>query len=291
MKEAFDNSKLKNNVNVSEIGSSGLFALTFDSDYSYVKVAVAKEDEDNLKKIGLVSGTSEKKAPFQFTIGLFEITAEIKVTGNADVTANVADVLEVTADVDADLFGRVQFSAGKRGQLIPFDDWLAALIAVKDNSSEYYVKDFAVASLTLEGGIEGTVSVEALGLSTKAIGKLIPYKLDLLSLGGSSKLLRKPQVVLDVNLPKFGDLRNPSFGDLIKLLNQALELLVGPEEADTVESCSGGLLGHDVFTYKVPVIGVSACDFAGVLKVVVDAVDKLAKECVGCNESQGANSA
>jgi hypothetical protein len=288
LKEAFDNSKLKSNVNVSEIGSSGLFALTFDSDYSYAEVTVAKEDEDNLKKFGLVNGSFEKKAPFQVAIGLIEITAETEVTGNADVTANVADVLEVTADVYAELFGQVQFSAGKRGQLIPFDDWLAALIAVKDSSSEYYVIDFAVASLTLEGGIEGTVSVEALGLSTKAIGKLIPYKLDLLSLGGT---IPKPQFVLDVNLPKFGDLRNLSFADVINLLNQALELLVGPEDADTVESCSGGLLGHEVFTFKIPVVGVSACDFAGVLKVITDAVDTLVKECVGCDESSGTNSA
>jgi hypothetical protein len=289
LKEAFDNSKLKNNVNVSEIGSSGLFALTFDSDYSYAEVTVAKEDEDNLKRFGLADGSFEKKAPFLIAIGLFEITAETEVTGNADVTANVADVLEVTADVNAALFGRVQFSAGKRGQFIPFDDWLAALIAVKDISSEYYVKDFAVASLSLDGRIEGTVSVDDLGLSTKAFGYLKkPYKLDLLNLGGT---IPKPQFVLDVNLPKFGDLRNLSFGDVINLLNQALELLVGSEDADTVESCSGGLLGRKVFTQKVPVVGVSACDFAGVLKVVADAVDTLVKECVGCNESSGTNSA
>ena len=63
---------------------------------------------------------------------------------------------------------------------------------------------------------------------------------------------------------------------MINLLKQALEMLVGSEVGNTVESCSGGLLGEEVFTMRIPVVGVSACDFAGVLQIVVDAVDKLA---------------
>ena len=290
LKEAFDNSQLRGDVNVSEIGTSGLFALTFDSVYSYAKVSVANETVKDLTRYGLANGEYEKKSPFQFAIGLFDITAEIEVTGSADVTANVADVLEVTADIDATLIGQVQFSAGKQGQLIPFDDWLAALIAIKDKSSEYYVKDFATALLTFDGTIEAVVSVEKpFELSTKVSGYLnSPYKLNLLSLG---EIIPKPEFVVDVNLPKFGDLRNLSFRDVIDLLNQALELLVGSEEADTVESCSGGLLGSDFFTQKIPVIGMSACDFAGDLKVLVDAVNSLVNECPDCTDSSEASTA
>jgi hypothetical protein len=282
LQEAFSKSRLGSDVNVSEIGSSGLFALTFDSVYSYARVTVANGTENDLKRYGLVNGEYEKKSQFQFTIGLFDLTAETELTGNAAVTANVADVLEVTADVDATLFGQVRFAAGKQGQLIPFDDWLATLIAIKDNTSEYYVDNFAVASLTFDGNIAATVSVEDLGLSTTATGRFEePYKLNLLSLG----VIPRPKFALDVDLPNFGDLRNLSFGDLINLLNQALELLVGSEEADTVESCTGGLLGGDFFAQKIPVIGKSACDFAGALKVVVDAVDTLVNECSGCTNS------
>ena len=283
LKEAFGNSQLRGDVNVSEIGTSGLFALTFDSVYSYVKVSVANETVTDLTtRYGLANGTYDKKSPFQFAVGLFDITAEAAVTGSAIVTANVADVLEVTADIDASLTAQVQFSAGKQGQLIPFDDWLAALIAIKDNSSQYYDKDFADALLTFDGKIEAVVSVAPpFKLSTKVSGYLRkpPYKLNLLSLGG---IIPKPEFVVDVNLPNFGDLRNLSFRDVIDLLNQALELLVGSEQADTVESCSGGLLGSDFFAQKIPVIGMSACDFAGDLKVLVDAVNTLVNECPDC---------
>jgi hypothetical protein len=73
------------------------------------------------------------------------------------------------------------------------------------------------------------------------------------------------------------------------MIQSALGFLVGEEEGDTVESCSGGLLGKEVFgenifTYKIPVVEISACDSAGFLKVVVDAVDKLVNDCPECND-------
>ena len=85
-------------------------------------------------------------------------------------------------------------------------------------------------------------------------------------------------------IKSFGDLRNLSLNDVIRLLQQALGLLVGEDENDTVESCSGGLLGKEiggtnVFTKKIPVVGISACDTAGFLQVIVDAVDTLVNDC------------
>ncbi len=275
------NTRLNSDVNVSSIGSSGTFVLAFDPLYSYVQIIVEDTDEENIKRFGITNGEFEKKADFQFASGLFELLAAFELNGNAEITANVADVLEVTATVDASFFGQVQFSAGKKGQLVPFDDWLAKLIDMKDTSSEDYDPDFAVAVLTFDGTIEGAVTVDALGVSTSVTGYLLePYKYYLLRENNT-----KPQFEMNVNVPSFGDLRNLSVGDVINLLQQALELLVGSEEGDTVESCSGGLLGVDIFTTKIPVVAVSACDFAGVLKIVVDAVDTLVNECSGCTGS------
>lgn len=284
---AFERSeKLKSGVSVSSIGSSGSFVLTFDPLYNFVKVVVQGEAVDRIKQFGIANGDFEKKSSFQFASGLFEILARIEVKGSADITANVADVLEVSAEIDAAFFGQLQFSAGKAGQLIPFDDWLAKLIDMKDTTSEDYDPDFAIAVLTFDGNIAGKVSDNVLGLSVGVTGYLSePYNFYLLGKNNTG-----PKFVMDVDLPSFGDLRNLSFGDVINLLQQALELLVGSEEADTVESCSGGLLGKDIFTTKIPVVGVSACDFAGVLQIVVDAVDKLVNECSGCNDSSGTSS-
>lgn len=36
---------------------------------------------------------------------------------------------------------------------------------------------------------------------------------------------------------------------------------------------------------KIPVVGVSTCDFAGVLQILVDTVDKLSNECLSCTNN------
>lgn len=273
--------KLKKDVNVTAIGTSGTFALVFDPLYSFIKVVVEPAEKDNLARFGIASGYYEKKPSFQYTSGLLELIAGIEVLGGVNIKANVADVLEVTAAIDASFFGQVQFSAGKLGQLIPFDDFLAKLVSLKDTSSEYHDPDFAVSVLTFGGTLAGQVSADTIGVSTGVTGAFLePYNSNLLHANNTG-----PKFALDVNLPKFGDLRNLSYSDVINLLSQALELLVGPAEADTVDSCSGGLLGKDIFTTKIPVAGVSACDFASVLQVVVDAVDSLVNECSGCTNS------
>ena len=60
---------------------------------------------------------------------------------------------------------------------------------------------------------------------------------------------------------------------------------MGEEEGDTVETCSGGLLGKEifeekVFLYKIPIIGISGCEFAGFLQVV----DKIVNDCPECDD-------
>lgn len=280
-----ENAKLKRDVNVTSVGGFGEFALEFDPLYSYVQISVAKAAEPYLARFGMTNGDFDKKSPFQFASGLFEVIAGIQVKGGAEITAKVANVLEVSAEIDTTFFGQVRFSAGKQGQLIAFDDWLAKLIALKDTKSEDYDRGFASAVLTLDGNIAGEVSSNALGVSTRVTGSFTePYNYNLF------ENATRPKFVLDVNLPNFGDLRNLSFRDVIKLLEQAMELLVGSAEADTVESCSGGLLGKEIFTTKIPVVDVSACDFAGVLQIVVVAVDTLVNECSGCSNSSETNS-
>lgn len=238
LRHAFQSSNLANYVNVSSIGISGSFALTFNSAYSYIAIKVdnTTENLDNLRRLGLSNGDFEQKASFQFSVGHLEVLAEAEVTGIAQVTAKVADVLEVEADLDANLFGNVQFSAGKMGQLVPFDDWLATLVAVKDNSSEFYSKNFTVAALTFDGAITGTVlaNVGALKLpSTSVTGTFRePYKLDLLRLNGNTP---RPNFVLDVNLPNFGNIRNLSFSDVVNLLKQALVMLVGSDQKKVIQ--------------------------------------------------------
>ena len=73
-------------------------------------------------------------------------------------------------------------------------------------------------------------------------------------------------------------------------MNLALGFLVGnQEEGHSVESCSGGLLGKEingkkVFTYNIPILGFSICDFMSELRIVVDAIDQLVNDCTECED-------
>ena len=234
---------------------------------------------------GLRNGDRDKKIGFQFATGIFDLRADVEVTGTASVVATVAEILEVRGEIDATIFGSIEFTAGSKGQLIPISEWSSKLMNVKNKESEYYDPNFAVAQLTFDGDFSATVSVEEpIQLELAGVDGYFrdPFVLDLLNLTALNAT--RPDIVFGFDFPNFGDLRNLSLKDVIRLLKQALGLLVGEGENDTVESCSGGLLGKEiggtnVFTKKIPVVGVSACDTAGFLQVIVDTVDTLVNDC------------
>ncbi len=50
------------------------------------------------------------------------------------------------------------------------------------------------------------------------------------------------------------------------------------------------MFGKNIFTYKIPVVGISACDFASFLQVIVDAVDQIVNDCVECDDQEAPKS-
>lgn len=137
------------------------------------------------KLFGLRNGDRDKKRGFQFATGIFDLAAEVEVTGSASVVANVADILEVSGDIDATVYGSVEFTAGSKGQLIPISVWASKLANIKNNASEYYDPDFATAQLTFDADLEASVAVED------------PVQLEL---GGVRGNFRKPFVLDLLNL-------------------------------------------------------------------------------------------
>ena len=47
------------------------------------------------------------------------------------------------------------------------------------------------------------------------------------------------------------------------------------------QHCYGSI---QIFTYKIPILGFSVCDFAGFLQIVVDAIDQLVNDCSECED-------
>ena len=225
------------------------------------------------------------KRGFQFVVGSTSVNAAFGITGNAGVSANVGDVIEIGATIGAFLNGDLSFTANENGDVIPINEWIMKVKMPRQNPT------FLAAQLLVDGcfdiGVETKepFAVQVPGTFEGGFGSSpndeFPFVLDLL--GNITE--QRPEVYLDIDLPDIGDIRNLSFGDVVRLLKQALEFLVGdPEEGNSVESCSGGLLGKElfgvnIFAYKIPVVGVSACQTAGFLQVVVDAVDSLVNEC------------
>lgn len=142
---------------------------------------------------------------------------------------------------------------------------------------------YPAATLLVDGEFSASAYVETpfkLGIDANGYFRT-PFFLDL-----TNPTPQEPDIVLEMDFPTLptGCLNDLSFEDIVGVLDLLLEFLVGDEEGDTVESCSGGLLGKEVlgtnvFVKKLPVVGVSACDSAGYLKVLVDAIDELVNEC------------
>ena len=231
-----------------------------------------------------------KKKGFQFGIGLTKISADLDVSGSSVVVANVGGVIEVEGDVEASITGSLQLSAGSKGQLVPLNDWLSTMKNIKKRENV----GFGSAQVTVDGFFDA--SVKATAPFALDVGKFEgsfkqPFILDLFN--NTNGTGSRPDIVFDINLPNMGDLSNLTFEQVVGLLKQALDFLVGSKEGDTVDSCTGGLMGKEVFgepvfLYKIPIMGVSACETASFLKVVVDAVNSLVN---GCPKSDGGNSA
>lgn len=50
------------------------------------------------------------------------------------------------------------------------------------------------------------------------------------------------------------------------------------------------VFGKNIFTYKIPVVGISACDFASYLQIIVDAVDQIVNDCSECDDDEAPKS-
>ena len=281
----------EDDVTVSLVGSSSI-VLAFNPYWSKVGVEVFAENI-----YGLTNDT-QKKSGFHYANGATELQASFGLSGGATVSASVSDAVEVAASIDASVSASLQLSTGTSGLLVPLDTWLSNVRSMLNTSDEFHDPDFARATITLDGDFEASVKARepfALDLPLSFGGFFAePFELDLLNL--TSVTSRRPDISFDIDLPNIGDIKNLSFGEVVKLLQTALEFLVGdPDEGDTVESCSGGLLGKEifgknVFTYKIPILGVSACEFASFLQIVVDVIDQIVNDCTECEDPDAPSS-
>lgn len=267
-------------VTVSLVGVSSL-VLAFNPHWSKVELYVFEENIYGLRN------STQKKSGYHVANGATALEVSLGLSGGATANARVLDTIEVSASIDASIEGSLKFDAGTSGQLVPLDTWFSNFRSMLNASDEFHDPDFATAIISMDGSFVASINVRepfALDLPLSLDGSFVePFELDLLNV--SAVTSNRPEIQFDIDLPNIRDIKKLSFGEIVKLLQQALEFLVGDSEnGDTVESCSGGLLGNPVFTYKIPILGFSACEFIGDLEIVVDAVDQLVNDCNECED-------
>jgi hypothetical protein len=270
--------------NVTEVGANVL-TLSFPEATSSVKLEVDKNcisdavqnataptilycnDGKRTYKVfnsyGLTDDTLSKRG-FQIAVGDTSISAGFEIAGDVIMAANVGGVIEVEADLTSSLSGKLELTLGTPGAFLRFSKWLAALISIFNTASEGHRVDFFKPTASFEANF--SASVQAL-----APFDIIPeievsgafadtFDIDFFFVKNASlpSVSRKlPNVTFEVDLPDIGGLRNLSLQDVVELLGQVLEFLIGAEADQTPTSCSGGLLGmkiadQAVFSYQVP---------------------------------------
>ena len=211
---------------------------------------------------GLTDQAISKKS-YQIAIGDAKIEASFTVTLDVTISTNLGDVIEVTADLFGEISGVLTLSLGT-GELLPYTDWLIGLVSIFNANSTGYIADFfkagAVFNASFNALVEPSFPFNLLGSADATGGFKTPFEINFLQPDETGY----PDIDFEVEIDGIGDVRNLTFKQVIAILGEALEWLIGSSEDDSIESCSGGLLGKEidgvnVFTYQLP--GTSALGY------------------------------
>lgn len=281
-------------ANVTGKGST-LVAITFFGDVGHVGIKVPKNcfdvETDNLTESAVhsCSDSTNKYTPlqnpynitdlesgkkaYQLAVGDVGVSGSIAVQGQVKIFCTVLGVIEVEAMLEANFQATIELTVGSGG-LLRFTDWLAGLTAITTPESDQHIPGFFTAQATLDANFTADVSAgppfDFLPTVGVEGGFTEPWVVNISDIAGSGK----PNISFAVDLPEIGNIKQMSFRDVVNLMVTAMEFLVGGGPEDSIDSCSGGLLGKEifgvnVFTYQIPVLGVSVCNMAGYLQVRV----------------------
>ena len=188
------------NITVSLVGSSTI-VLAFHPKYSKVELLVAKKNIYGLKNETMI------KSQYHFEIGAANLDLEIGISGGVTVSANVLDVVEVEASIEASIEGDLQFHSGISKQFVPMSLWFSNVRAMFNASDEFHDPDFATCTVTLNGDFDSSAALrEPFHMDYPESFKGYfnePFKLNLLDIS-EVKSSPGPDITLDIDFPNFG---------------------------------------------------------------------------------------
>jgi hypothetical protein len=152
------------------------------SDPTYASVTIPNAYDINADQI-------LEKEPFQIAVGDIDVNATVSFSGTVKLYCTLLGVIEVEATLEAYFVAELEVSLGV-GELLQFQDWLAALTSVATPEAAGYIDGFANASVTVDGNFSAVV------VAGPPFDKFVdpaavegqfasPYVLDFLNISGS----------------------------------------------------------------------------------------------------------
>ncbi|CAB9505197.1 Kringle domain [Seminavis robusta] len=285
---AMDTGNFPNGIaTITEIGSN-LINIEFDPDISEIELDAQKycQDATNSSIVDMSSKVFQcadgyvpykiansygledqvtSKVSFQLMVAQSKVEATVSLSGSADITANLNDVISVAATVAvSEVGGNVSLTCGL-DQYTAYSDWVQDIVSLNNFD----------ASATVDGSFTATVDALApFSVSASANGYFTtPFDVDFVN-------PTKPDITFDVDLPNVGDVRFITYKDVVSCMSLTQTFLVGD---GSVESCSDGLLNFDLlgknpFFEKIPILGKRPCASLDLLSAYTDLIDYLVGE-------------
>ncbi|CAB9505193.1 Kringle domain [Seminavis robusta] len=216
---------------------------------------------DSSNSYGLTDQVKSKRG-FQVAVDQTTLSASFSVNGIAKLTAELNDVIEISADMTGQLSGSLTLTVGEVGYT-PFFTWVADLIQLDHfNGLASFSGSFLADVHALE-----PFDAEILG----ATGAMAQYDIDFFANPGL------PSITFQIDLPGIRDVRFLKYEDVVSCMAFTKSFL------GSVETCAGGLLDFEindqnVFFSKIPILGVRPCEKISLLSVYTDFVDYITAE-------------
>jgi hypothetical protein len=249
--------------------TSTLVSITFDQSIDAVKLKVPKncydpetygpQKENNLcvKCDVLECGPNERveflknsyglqdqelrRKPFHIAIKHSSVDAVIDVNsepGGIALVGIVDEVVDVATNLELHLSGQLNLEIVPPGGLMPFDDWLSKIAGIGERPDLFLEARMTISSNMLTGIVNALPPFEDM---VEVNGQVVAVD--------DFSLENPTQIEVQFEIDFLPGIRKLQFQDVVLGLSQAWKVIVGE---DTISSCSGGLLGLDIFSKQIP---------------------------------------
>ena len=197
-----------------------------DDTLAQTDVFECAEGEKNIAVENAFKFVDEAKAKRAFQFGVSQVTIaldDLFAGAEATLAANVGGVIEIEAEFDASITGEIGATVGSE-EMIPFVDWLIALVNMFDDTADGHIDGFLDAGCEFNATMNADVSAlppfDFVPTSSFSGEFAEPFSIDFLD----TDTIQRPNITFEIDLPSIGNIRNLSFADVINIMQVGLSI-------------------------------------------------------------------